>query len=74
MGAGIAQVCATSGLRVTLIDVADKRGGKGANFIVGWGSEDPVNEPIVETVMIGGRGTQGFSFTSPARVIKTHAP
>ncbi len=57
-----------------VIDVADKRGGKGAKFIVRWGAEGPVNEPIVETVMIGSSGTKGFSFTSPARVIKTLAP
>lgn len=57
-----------------VIDVADRRGGFGANFIVRWGAEGPVNEPIVETIMIGSSGTKGFSFSSPARVIKTLAP
>ena len=53
-----------------VIDVADKRGGFGANFVVKWGAEGPVSDPVVETVMVGGSGTKGFSFTSPARVIK----
>lgn len=57
-----------------VIDVVDTRGGIGANFIVRWGAEGPVNEPVVETVMIGGSGTKGFSFISPARVIETPAP
>ena len=56
-----------------VIDVADRRGGTGANFIVSWGAEGPVNDPIIETVMIGGSGPRGFSFSSPAKVIKIPA-
>ena len=56
-----------------VIDVADRRGGTGANFIVNWGAEGPVNDPIVETIMIGGSGPRGFSFSSPAKVIETPA-
>lgn len=56
-----------------VINVADKRGGFGANFIVEWGAEGSVNDPIVETVMLGSSGTQGYSFSSPARVIKSSA-
>ena len=47
----------------------DKSGGSGANFIVEWKSEQPVNSPIVETVMIGAQSGQGISFTSRGRVI-----
>ncbi len=47
----------------------DKSGGSGANFIVAWKSEQLVNPPIVETVMIGTRTQQGISFTSRGRVI-----
>ncbi len=54
-----------------VIDVADRRGGTGANFIVVWGAEGPVNDPIIETVMIGGSGPRGFSFSSPAKVIES---
>lgn len=43
--------------------------GLGANFIVEWGAEQPVYEPIVEAIMIHAGSTQGISFLSPGRVI-----
>jgi hypothetical protein len=43
--------------------------GAGSNFIVRWQAEQPVTEPIIECVMIGSFGTQGYSFTSQGRVI-----
>jgi hypothetical protein len=48
----------------------DKVGGSGANFIVIWRSEQPVNPPIIEGVMIGTRSGQGISFVSRGQVIK----
>ena len=39
----------------------DIRGGLGANFVVDWSSPETIDEPIVEAVMTGGRGTQGYS-------------
>jgi len=47
----------------------DKSGGSGANFIVAWKAEKPVNPPIVESVMIGTQAQQGISFTSRGRAI-----
>lgn len=47
-----------------VIPEKDKTGGSGANFIVEWRSEDAINPPIVESVMIGSRSQQGISFTS----------
>jgi len=52
-----------------IVRESDVRGGSGANFIVGWKSDVPVNKPIVEAIMIGARGQQGISFTSQAREI-----
>lgn len=52
-----------------IIPEKDKSGGSGANFMVHWKSEKPVNPPIVEAVMIGTRSQQGISFTSRGRVI-----
>lgn len=49
----------------------DKSGGSGANFMVEWKSEKPVNPPIIESVMIGAEGQQGISFTSRGQVITT---
>ncbi|MCB0086467.1 MAG: DUF3124 domain-containing protein [Caldilineaceae bacterium] len=53
-----------------LVDVAGQSREVEANFLVEWVAEQPVYEPIVETVMINTEGTQGISFISPGRVIK----
>lgn len=52
-----------------VINEKDKSGGSGANFIVEWKSEKPVNPPIIESIMIGTQNQQGLSFTSRGRVI-----
>ncbi|AXI45783.1 hypothetical protein C1J03_06905 [Sulfitobacter sp. SK012] len=52
-----------------LIDIRDKTGGVGANFLINWTSEAPANSPIAEALMIGGTGTQGISFTSRGQAI-----
>lgn len=53
-----------------VIEEFDKSGGVGANFVVRWKSEHPVNAPLMEAVMISTRGQQGISFTSRGQVIK----
>jgi len=52
-----------------VIPERDKSGGSGANFIVEWHSDIPVNQPIIESVMIGAKSGQGISFTSRGREI-----
>ena len=52
-----------------IIPEKDKSGGSGANFIVEWHSDKPVNRPIIESIMIGTQSTQGISFTSRGREI-----
>jgi hypothetical protein len=49
-----------------------KRGdeGVGANFIVQWHAEKPVYEPIIDCLMLGTLGNQGFSFISQGRIIQ----
>lgn len=47
----------------------EKEGGSGANFIVKWSSDTPVNPPIIESVMIGTQSQQGISFTSRGQEI-----
>lgn len=54
-----------------VIPQKDKAGGSGANFLVDWHSERPLNPPIVESIMIGTEGQQGISFTSRAQPITT---
>jgi hypothetical protein len=53
-----------------IITEDDKAGGSGANFIVVWKSEQNVNPPIIEAVMIGTHSGQGISFLSRGLVIK----
>lgn len=50
-----------------IIAEKEERGGAGANFIVKWKSDQLVNSPIVESVMVEHRGY----FTSRGRVIIT---
>jgi hypothetical protein len=52
-----------------VIPESDKSGGSGANFIVEWHSDKPVNQPIIESIMIGTKSGQGISFTSRGREI-----
>ncbi|MFW2368621.1 MAG: DUF3124 domain-containing protein [Desulforhopalus sp.] len=48
----------------------DNTGGSGANFIVKWHSDTPINPPILETVMIGTQSQLGISFTSRGQAIQ----
>jgi hypothetical protein len=47
----------------------DTSGGWGANFLVEWVAGKPVYEPVIEAIMVSGRGTEGVSFISEGRVI-----
>jgi len=51
------------------VDGDEQSGGLGTNFIVEWVAEQPVFEPIVESIMLNTNNTQGISLTSPGRVI-----
>jgi hypothetical protein len=52
-----------------VVELGDLRGGVGANFLVGWQSEEAVPPPVVEAVMITGASSQGISFLTSARVL-----
>jgi len=54
-----------------VIDLRDTSGGSGANFIVEWVAEKKISDPVVEAIMIGTESSQGISFTSPGKVIKS---
>ncbi len=51
------------------VDANEQSGGLGTNFVVEWVAEQPVNEPIVEAIMLSTTSAQGISFTSPGRVV-----
>ena len=44
--------------------------GTGANFIVEWVSDTLINEPLIESVMVGLTSGQGVSFSSVGRIIR----
>ncbi len=49
---------------------SDPIGGVGANFYIRWTADMQVHEPIVEAVMLGGEGTQGYSWLTRGHVVK----
>lgn len=46
-----------------VIDEEDDTGGSGANFLIYWGSNKKIT-PIFESIMVGGIGSQGITFTA----------
>lgn len=46
------------------VDQNDSSGGSGASFLLRWRADAAMNEPVVESVMIGTANSQGISFTS----------
>lgn len=53
-----------------VIPQKDNTGGSGANFIVEWHSDKPINPPIIESVMIGTQSQLGISFTSRGQAVQ----
>lgn len=48
----------------------DLSGGSGANFIIAWSSDKPINAPLVEAVHADISGNRTLSFITSARPIK----
>ena len=57
-----------------VVPESDKSGGSGAKFIIKWQSDQPVAEPLIESVMISTKTQQGISFTSRGRVLAFQLP
>jgi len=55
-----------------VVKESDKSGGSGAKFIVKWESDQEVNVPLIESVMISTQTQQGISFTSRGQVMRRH--
>ncbi|MBP8626715.1 MAG: DUF3124 domain-containing protein [Syntrophorhabdales bacterium] len=55
-----------------VVKESEDKGGSGANFIVVWVSENAVNPPIIESIMIGTLYQRGISFTSRGQAILEH--
>ena len=55
-------------MRVVVKESKKEAEGLGANFIIQWQAEKKVTEPIIECLIIGSLGAQGFSFATQGRV------
>jgi uncharacterized protein DUF3124 len=53
------------------VPASDVRGGTGASFVVGWAAAGPIAEPVMETLILGSSGSQGYSFVGQGRPIRT---
>ncbi|MBV8187327.1 MAG: DUF3124 domain-containing protein [Alphaproteobacteria bacterium] len=53
----------------TFVEHKDKSGGSGANFLVVWDADKPINAPIIETVHTYFFGTRSVIFTSPGQAL-----
>ena len=58
----------------TFVPAEDTRGGTGANFVVEWAASGQITEPLIEAVMVGTLGAQGFSFTSRGKTMINATP
>jgi hypothetical protein len=58
----------------TFVPAEDTRGGTGANFVVEWAANAQITEPLIEAVMVGTLGAQGFSFTSRGKTMINATP
>ena len=56
-----------------VVQRADTTGGPGANALIRWHAAAAVDEPLVETIMLGQSGNAGISFSSRGRTV-TPAP
>jgi hypothetical protein len=52
------------------VENKDTAGGTGANFLVVWKADKPINPPVIETVNAYFFGTQSIAFTSSGRPIR----
>jgi hypothetical protein len=50
---------------------SDSSGGSGANFIIDWTAEKPINPPIVEALHADIREARTLLFVTTARPIQT---
>ena len=45
-----------------VVAISDMRGGSGANFIIEWGGEIKLSNPVIQAVMVNNSGNRAFSF------------
>jgi len=53
-----------------VIDMANKSGGTGANFLVEWQAKEDVTSPLIEAVMVNATSNLGIAFTTTGKVVR----
>jgi hypothetical protein len=53
-----------------VIDMANKSGGTGANFLVEWQAKEDVASPLIEAVMVNATSNLGIAFTTIGKVVR----
>ncbi|MEO5353985.1 MAG: DUF3124 domain-containing protein [Magnetococcus sp. XQGC-1] len=54
------------------VEYRERFGGTGANFVVQWKADQPINQPILETVQVYNWGSLSKAFISRGQVIHLH--
>lgn len=63
--------CILAPLAATNFYIPEKdQSGVGANFIVEWTAEEPVSEPLIESIMVSLSTGHGVSFISVGKVVR----
>lgn len=57
-----------------VVELTDKRGGAGANFVVEWVGDEGARAPVIEAVMVNVSLSNAMAFTSVGRVVETIGP
>jgi hypothetical protein len=58
----------------TFVPAENTRGGTGANFVAEWSANGLITDPLIEAVMVGTLGAQGFAFPSRGKPMITETP
>ncbi len=53
-----------------VVELSEREGGTGANFLVEWRAAHRVTEPLVETIMLSASSSRGVSFVSRGKVVR----
>jgi hypothetical protein len=63
----------SAGTRIHLKNALSGQEGTAAHFIIQWQAETRVVEPLVTGLMLGSRGTRGYSLATTPRIVRETA-
>ncbi|MHB9072474.1 MAG: DUF3124 domain-containing protein [Desulfobaccales bacterium] len=63
----------SAGTRLRVKDSLSGEEGTAAHFVIQWQADTKVVEPLVRGLLIGARGTRGYSFDTTPRIVRETA-